>query len=107
MYKICFYVPEENKEQVKQKMFEHGAGTIGHYDQCCWETQGTGQYRPLAESNPSLGEKNQVNRVSEYQVEMICPAEKLQTVLKAMVDAHPYEEPAYAAWPITVMDANE
>ncbi|MCH9644855.1 MAG: NGG1p interacting factor NIF3 [Gammaproteobacteria bacterium] len=104
MHKICFYIPEENKEAVKQKMFDAGAGKVGLYDHCCWETKGTGQYRPLPGSEPTLGEYNSINRVEEYQVEMICPDDLLDVVLQTMIKNHPYEEPAYSAWPITVAD---
>ncbi len=53
MYKICFYVPESHLEKVKEALFATGAGRIGDYDHCCWQTRGTGQFRPLA-SRPAI-----------------------------------------------------
>ncbi len=100
MIKICFYVPESHLTEVKQAMFDAGAGKIGDYDHCAWQTLGTGQFRPQPGSNPHIGEQNQLTTVAEYQVEMVCNEEHLQAVVDALRRAHPYEEPAYAAWPV-------
>ncbi len=92
---LCVYVPETHLEQVKVAVFEAGAGRIGDYDSCCWQTAGTGQFRPLAASNPFLGERGKVERVSEFKVEMVVEDQLLESVVDAMLKAHPYEEPAY------------
>lgn len=76
-------------------MFKAGGGQIGNYDCCCWETLGTGQFRPLKGSKPFLGNQNVVETVDEYRVEMVCTKEGLHDTVKAMIEAHPYEEPAY------------
>ena len=57
MYRINFYVPETHLEIVKDALFQAGAGKIGHYDHCCWQTKGTGQFRPLDSSSPHIGKK--------------------------------------------------
>ena len=49
MYKLAFYVPQENLEAVKQALFATGAGRIGDYDSCCWQVKGVGQFRPLSD----------------------------------------------------------
>ena len=98
MYKLTFYVPEMALENVKQALFDVGAGKIGHYDHCCWQTKGEGQYRPLAESHPTRGEKHAVNRVTEYLVEMVCQDNLVTVVIDRLKQAHPYETPAYALW---------
>lgn len=107
MHKICFYVPKTHKELVKNALFTAGAGKIGDYDHCCWEIEGTGQYRPLENSSPTLGTHNEINTVSEYKIEMVCSDALLQNALKALIDSHPYEEPAYSAWPIIVATPHE
>lgn len=98
MYKLCFYVPTEQLEQVKQAVFAAGAGTIGHYDHCCWQVAGEGQFRPLAGSNPALGSLDVVEKVQEYKVEMVVEEACVHAVVKALRQAHPYEEPAYDVW---------
>jgi len=95
MLKLCFYVPESHLEAVKQAVFAAGAGKIGNYDSCCWQTAGEGQFRPLSGSAPFLGQQGKLEKVTEYKVEMVCEAVLLVPVLEALRCAHPYEEPAF------------
>ena len=98
MYKICAFVPESAIEKVKQAMFDAGAGKIGAYDSCCWQTLGQGQFRPLEGSSPTIGQQNLIETVEEYRIEMVCEDRLIQTVVAAMKRSHPYEEPAYDVW---------
>ncbi len=95
MLSIVFYVPDEALEKVKAAMFAAGAGRLGHYDQCCWQTIGQGQFRPLPGSNPAIGSLGKLAIVDEWKVEMICATEALEKVISAMKAAHPYETPAF------------
>lgn len=95
MYKLGIYVPQSHLQQVKTALFEAGAGRIGNYDSCCWETLGLGQFRPLQGSNPYAGQQGKVESVEEYRVEMVCEDHLVADVLKALRRAHPYEEPAF------------
>lgn len=98
MYKIVFFVPVDHKETVKQAIFKAGAGKIGDYDACSWETLGTGQFRPLSGANPYIGSTGNVETVQEYRVELVCEDHLVQGAVQAMRQAHPYEEPAYDVW---------
>ena len=98
MYKICVYVPENAVETVKSALFEAGAGRIGNYDSCCWQTSGTGQFRPLENSNPAIGSHGQVEYVDEIKLELVCEDDLVRDAITAMRQAHPYEEPAYDVW---------
>ena len=98
MYKLCFYVPENTTELVKNAVFEAGARKIGDYDSCCWQTLGTGQFRPLENSNPYIGQKGQVESVTEFKVEMVCDDQFIKAAIEALKKAHPYEEPAFDVW---------
>jgi structural toxin protein (hemagglutinin/hemolysin) RtxA len=95
VYKLCFYVPKSHLETVKTAVFGAGAGRIGDYDHCCWQVMGQGQFRPLAGSNPHLGQLDRLEQVAEYRVEMVCEASCVRVAVQAMQDAHPYEEPAW------------
>ena len=95
MYKICFYVPENATDLVKQAVFDAGAGKIGDYDCCSWQTLGTGQFRPLDGSNPFIGKQGKVETVNEYKVELVCDDQHVKAAIVALKKAHPYEEPAY------------
>lgn len=100
MYKLCFLVPKSHVEQVKQAAFEAGAGRLGDYEHCAWQTLGEGQFRPLPGSSPYSGSKNQLESVIEYKVEMACEASCFAAVITALKAAHPYEEPVIDAWPL-------
>lgn len=105
LYKLCFYVPESHLERVKTAVFAAGAGRIGNYDSCCWQTMGEGQFRPLSGSSPYVGQRGRVERVAEYRVEMVCEQHVVGEVIAALKHSHPYEEPAYDV--LAVIDPNE
>lgn len=98
MYKICIYVPENSLEKVKQALFDAGAGKIGNYDCCCWQTEGVGQFRPLQNSKPAIGSLNEVEHVKEVKIELVCEDDLVKTVIQTMKQSHPYEEPAFDVW---------
>ena len=96
MYQVFVYVPEAYTEQIKDAVFTAGAGQFNQYEHCCWQTRGTGQYKPLDGANPAEGEVSKVHHVDEYRLEFICPNKTvLKNVIAAMKEAHPYEEVAY------------
>lgn len=98
MYKLVVFVPESHLEKVKTALFTAGAGKLGDYDSCAWQAKGQGQFRPLAGSKPYLGQTDQVEKVVEYRVEMVCEPNLIQAALAALRGAHPYEEPAFDVW---------
>ena len=98
MYQLCFYVPESHVESVKSALFEAGAGRIGDYDCCAWQTLGTGQFRPAEGSRPFLGAVGTLETVPEFRVEMACADASIEAVVAALRTAHPYEEPAFHYW---------
>jgi hypothetical protein len=72
---------------------------------CCWQVRGEGQFRPLVNSQSYLGQVNQLEKVIEYKVEMICTDAKIMKVVQTLLSTHPYEEPAYEVYKIlTVKD---
>ena len=85
-------------ETVKQALFDAGAGRIGNYDCCCWQTLGTGQFRPLENSQPRIGTLNEIERLNEIKLELVCEDRLVKTAIAAMKQSHPYEEPAYHVW---------
>ncbi|GAM59020.1 hypothetical protein JCM19231_3209 [Vibrio ishigakensis] len=100
MKKIIFFVPVEDAESVKEAVFDAGAGKIGDYDRCCFETQGTGQFRPLAGANPHLGSHGELEKVNELKVELVCDDKYAKQSTQALLDAHPYEEVAFEVYDI-------
>ncbi len=97
MIHIAFYVPVKDAEKVKNAMFQAGAGKIGLYDSCSFETKGIGQFRPLPGSRPAIGVNLELERVEELKVEMVCEEHLAESVIEALKKSHPYETPAYYA----------
>lgn len=95
LYQIIVYVPVSDAENLKQALFDAGAGRYHNYDQCAWETSGRGQFRPLQGANPAIGTLNEREYVDEIKIETICTHDSIHRVLEALLEAHPYEEPAY------------
>lgn len=93
--KLTVFVPEQHAEQVRQAMFEAGAGAIGHYSECSFNTAGQGTFRAGEEANPHVGEKGRRHTESEIRIEAVVPVWKSSSVIKAMKEAHPYEEVAF------------
>lgn len=104
MLNLIFYVPANDVEAVKQALFDAGAGRIGHYDCCAWQTLGSGQFRPLDGAAPAVGHVGQVEFVDEYRVEMVLADDLIKPVIAALKRAHPYEEPAFGVYQILSFD---
>lgn len=98
MYKLAFFVPVEDAETVKEAVFETGAGRIGDYEACCFQTPGTGQFRPLDGADPHIGKVGALEFVDELKVELVCGDDHIQAAIAALKLAHPYEEVAYDVW---------
>jgi len=96
MFQLIFYVPASYLEKVKKAVFSSGAGKYRNYDHCCWQIEGQGQFRPLKASKPFIGKQDELEQVNEYRVEMIVKDEFVKDAVAALIDAHPYEEPAYS-----------
>lgn len=104
MYKLVFFVPDSHLDAVKKAVFATGAGRIGNYDQCCWQTQGQGQFRPLAGAAPYIGQQLQLETLMEYRVEMVCDDDCVKAAVNALRSSHPYEEPAFDVWRLADLD---
>lgn len=104
LLKLVFFVPESHKEAVKQAIFSAGAGQYEGYDSCSWESKGHGQFRPLDGSDPFIGKQGEIEQVAEFRVETVCPESAIKTILQALIEAHPYETPAYEVWSVKTLD---
>jgi len=94
-YKLVVFVPVKSAGKVANAIFAAGAGSIGNYSHCGFQSEGTGTFLPLQGATPAIGEKGRLEKVPEIRLESIVAAEKLDACIKAMKDAHPYEMPAF------------
>jgi dinuclear metal center YbgI/SA1388 family protein len=93
--KLVVFVPEAQAALVRQAIFEAGGGHIGNYSECSFSSSGTGTFKGGAGSNPFVGEVGIQHQEPETKVEVVVPAWMAGPVVKAMLQAHPYEEVAY------------
>lgn len=93
--KIVVFVPKKYGNAVRQAMTSNGAGKLGNYCDCTFSSTGTGRFTPLQGANPFVGNISQTEEVNEERIEVICPPSRTRDVIKAMIKAHPYEEPAF------------
>lgn len=95
MYKLNYYVPVDAKESTKEALFAIGVGKFGNYECCCWESLGEGQFKPVNNADPYIGQLNTLEKVAEYKVEMMCHDTLIQQAVATLKKIHPYEEVAF------------
>jgi dinuclear metal center YbgI/SA1388 family protein len=93
--KLVVFVPHTDTERLIDALAAAGAGAIGDYDRCAWTVKGTGTFRPLAGSHPTIGRVDEIEAVPESRVEMVVPERRRNAVVAALRATHPYEEPAF------------
>ncbi len=98
--KLVVFVPPDALEAVRDAVFAAGAGRIGAYERCSWYTDGTGTFFAGEGTKPTVGEKGREERVPEVRLETVYPADREEEVIRALLQAHPYEEPAYDLYPL-------
>ncbi len=93
--KLTFYVPSDYTEEVRNELFKVGAGSIGNYDNCSFNIEGTGTFKGNSESNPVIGEKGKIHREKEVAVSLTYPWHIENIIISKLKNVHPYEEVAY------------
>lgn len=95
LVKLVTFAPTSEVHKVRQALFDAGAGNIGNYDNCSYNTEGQGTFRGNESTKPFVGEKGKLHFESETRIEVVVPKPILNKVVSAMKVAHPYEEVAY------------
>lgn len=95
LIKLYTFVPIAEADKLREALFAAGAGDIGQYSHCSFNTDGKGSFRAGEGTNPHVGEIGKTHLEAETKVEVIFPAWKQQEVLHALFHTHPYEEVAY------------
>ncbi len=95
VYKLVTFVPCSHTETVVDALFAAGAGTIGEYDECSYRTSGKGTFKAHAGSNPFCGNIGERHTEPEDRLEVIVKSGDKANVIKALLNAHPYETPAF------------
>ena len=91
---VTFTVPE-NAEKLRNALFEAGAGNIGNYEKCSFNSNGTGTYMGNENSNPEVGDRFEFVESKEIKIEVTFEKQTESKILKALFSNHIYEEVAY------------
>lgn len=95
LLKLVAYVPVEHAEKLRQAIFDAGAGNIGDYDNASFNSEGIGTFRANDNAKPFIGKKGEVHSENEIKIETIFPIYNKGKVITALLNKHPYEEPAF------------
>ena len=93
--KIVTFAPEANVERIADAMARAGAGRIGNYHSASFRSEGVGVFQPQSWADPTIGDVDRLNREAEVRLEMVAPRSAEAAVVAALIEMHPYEEPAY------------
>lgn len=95
LMKLVTFAPAAAAEQVRNALFEAGAGAIGNYSECSFNVAGTGTFKALEGSHPFVGEVNQRHGEEEVRIEVVFSGYQKNQMIANLKNAHPYEEVAY------------
>ena len=93
--KLITYTIPENAEKVRNALFDAGAGNIGNYEDCSFNSKGIGTYMGNEDSNPEIGERFEFVESEEIKIEVTFEKYLESKILKALFKNHVYEEVAY------------
>jgi hypothetical protein len=103
---IVVFVPQSDLPAVTQAAFDAGAGRIGNYEDCSFQTRGLGTFRGLQGAHPTLGRVGKRETAPELRLEVIAPVAKASQVAAAIRAVHSYEEPVIGIYPFHQLPAN-
>lgn len=102
--KIVVFTPLSHTDKIRAVIGKAGGGIIGNYSDCSFSSIGTGRFKPNDKAKPHIGQTNKLEEVKEEKIEFICEKTKAKSIIKAIKEAHPYEEVALDIYPILSED---
>ncbi len=99
--KLTTYVPKKDADGLRVALFKSGAGQIGNYEDCSFNTEGVGTFRGNDASDPKVGERFEYRQEQETQISVTFQKHLEHHILKTLLEHHPYEEVAYE---VTTLD---
>ncbi len=101
-YKLVVFVPVGYEARLRRALFEAGAGAVGDYDRCWFETSGEGGFRTPEDGRPFIGEVGGETRTRESRLEVVVPPALVDRAVRAVRLHHPYQEPAFEFHPVKI-----
>jgi len=99
-FKLVTFVPPSHADAVRDAMAATGAGVIGNYTHCSFQSPGTGTFRPGPGAQPYIGHTGHLEKTEELRLEVLVPERLSQAAVAALRAAHPYEDVAYDLYPL-------
>ncbi|MFP9098260.1 Nif3-like dinuclear metal center hexameric protein [Flavobacterium sp. RHBU_24] len=93
--KLVTYTTPQNHIPLRSALFTAGAGSIGNYNNCSFNSTGSGTYRGNENSNPQVGQRGEFTQADEVKIEVTFEKQQESAILKALFTNHVYEEVAY------------
>lgn len=107
MMKLAVFVPVDDADELREVLAKAGAGRLGNYEACSYTLAGKGRFRAVEGADPAVGEIGELHIEQEEKVEVVFPQSMKNKILKAMLNSHPYEEPAYDLFTMDVATNEE
>lgn len=95
LYSLTFYTPADQAEKVREAVLQCGGGSFGNYSHCSFNNPGEGMFQPENGSHPYVGETGKIHVEREIRTEITVPEYLLDKSIRALISAHPYEEPVW------------
>lgn len=93
--RLITFAPVDKAEEVRSGIFAAGAGHIGKYAECSFNSEGTGTFKAEEGADPYVGEVGKRHEERETKIEIVYPFYLEDQIVKALIEHHPYEEVAY------------
>ncbi len=98
LLQLVTYVPENEVEKVKNALFAAGGGHISNYSECSFSSVGMGTFKPEERAQPVIGAVGTRTEIPEMKIELLFERGQQVALLRALKEAHPYEEVAYQVY---------
>jgi len=99
LVKLVVFIPVDHLERMRSALFPFIA-TQGQYRDCSFAADGIGTFTPLEGAVPFTGTAGVLAQVPEGRLEVLIQRMLLPRAVKALLAAHPYEEPAFDIYPL-------
>jgi hypothetical protein len=100
LMKLTTFCPNEHLDEVRQALFDAGAGSIGKYDQCSFNIEGNGTFRAGEDAKPYVGSVGHLHVEKETRIELVFSYDRKVPIISALKQSHPYEEVAFYIQPL-------
>ena len=93
--KLEVYVPKNHADELQNALFLVGAGEVGEYKNCSFQTEGIGTFLPSKNAKPVIGKSGKQEKVEEVKIEVVFPKDIERRLILEMKKTHPYDEIAH------------